>query len=162
MRRVHLDEVGQRRQLRRDAVVELAGQRALDVVADQVGAAERSHEEEVAREQHLRHLGRARQVVDEERQVLGRVAGRVQRLDAGLAHRDRVALAHRRVRERGLVELAFVVRGDVDVGAGGLGQRLRAGGEIGVDVRLEDADDAEVPGVGEVEVDVDVAARDRR
>ena len=159
VRRVHLDEVGERRQLGRDAVVELAGQRALDVVADQVGAAERTDEEEVARQQHLRHLGRARQVVDEKGQVLGRVAGRVQRLDAGLAQRERVAFVHRRVRERGLVELALVVRGDVDVGAGGLGQRLGAGGEIGVDVRLEDADDPKVSGMGEVEVDVDVATR---
>ena len=141
------------------AVVQLAGQRALDVVADQVGTAQRPDEEEVAGQQHLRHLRRAGEVVDEKRQVLGCVAGRVQRLDAGLAQRERVALAHRRVRERGLVELALVVGGDLDVGAGGLGQRLGAGGEIGVDVRFEDADDAEVSGVGEVEVDVDVAAR---
>ena len=47
----------------------------------------------------------------------------------------------------------------MDVRAGGLGKRLRACGEIGVDVRFEDAHDAQVSRVGEVEVEVDVATR---
>jgi hypothetical protein len=76
---MHFETVGQIREALAHAVEQLAGERQLRGVAEQIGPAQRSHEQEVARQHHLGHARRPRAVEHEERQVLGGVPRRVAR-----------------------------------------------------------------------------------
>ena len=99
------------------------------------------------------------EVVDEEAEVLGGVAWCVQGLDADAAQGEAVLVLQFLVREGGLEGLALVVGGDGQRCAAALGEFLGPGGEVGVDVGLQDMGDAHALLVSVVEVDVDVAAR---
>ena len=95
--------------------------------------------------------GRTLEVVDEDRDRLGRVAGRLERDEPHLPEVDRVAVGERRERVLGLGPGA-----EVDPRAHAVAQLEVSGEEVGVEVREQDVLDpaAEALGVGEVLVDV--------
>ena len=161
MRRVDERVVGKRQDLRLDRVVE---QRAelLGAPAErraQVGAADVADEERVAGQERVRALGVGLEVVDEDRDRLGRVAGRLERDEPDLAELDRVAVGERR-------ELVLGLRpgAEVDPRADAVAQLEVAGEEVGVEVREEDVLDpaAAALGVGDVLVDVALRVDDGR
>ena len=136
-----------------------AGIGAAGRLVEEVRASGVTDEDEVAGEHEPRCVGLGT-VGDEERQVLGSVAGGVRGAQGDVAEGDlvTVAQAHRVVEARpvGPVGSAFV--GDVHRRAGGCGEFAGAGEIVGVDVGLGDGGDRQSVAVGEVAVDRDVPA----
>jgi hypothetical protein len=99
------------------------------------------------------------QIEEQKRQVLRRVAGRVQCLQPHSAKLQDVAVAQRPVRHRIAVQLALVISAQGKLRSSGLRQRRRTSGEVGMDVGLQNIAEAEVILRGVCCVAVDVADR---
>ena len=93
-------------------------------------------------------------VAEQERGVLGPVAGRVHRLDPELAERQRPAVGERLVRVLGLGQLV-----DVDRRPGRPRQPAVAGDVVGVVVGLEHVLDPHPVQAGQPQVGIDVPLR---
>ena len=154
--RIHERGIGELHELVRDAVVEHVGEfvgRHADA-RQEIGPAHVADEERVAGE-HGERLGAALgQVVDEDRDALRRVAGRLHDLELHVAKLDRVAVLHFLAGE-------FRLRppSEVDRRPGLVTQLDVAGDEVGVEVREEDVLDRVSAGLGVGQVVVDVALR---
>ena len=125
-----LDLVGERQQALVQRAVDL--RRAVARLDREVGAGDVADEQRVAGE-HRPGLAAAPGVAEQERGVLGPVAGGVEGLDLDLAEAKLPAVLERLVRVLGLGE-----RVDVDRRAGRAGQAAVAGDVVGVVVGLED------------------------
>jgi hypothetical protein len=141
VRRVDEARVGQREQLRPQRVVEHAAEVAAGPAGrgEQIRPPDVADEQRVAREHGVRRGVACAAVVDDDRDRLGRMAGRFQdhQPDAR-AEVDDVAVVQRRGGVFGLRRLA-----DVDRGAGPIAQLEVPGDEVGVEVRQEDVRDAQ-------------------
>ena len=139
-----------------DAVVEHVGQlvgRDADA-RQQVGPAHIADEERVAGEGRQR-FGRARgEVVDQNRDPLGRVARGLHDLELDVAKLDRVAVLH-----LDALELRLGPAAEMDRRPGLVAELDVAGDEVGVEVGQEDVLDRVAAGLGVGEVLVDVPLR---
>ena len=152
--------VGQLHELVRDAVVEHVGElvgRHADA-RQEVRPAHVADEERVAGE-HGQRLGAAlRQVVDENRNALRRVARCLDDLELHVAKLDHVAVLHLHA-----LKLRLGSAAEMDRRAGFVPQFNVAGDEVGMEVREEDVLDRVPagPGVGEVLIDVSLGVDHR-
>ena len=148
MRREHLDVVGEREEPLHAPVLFLGAFAAAEVRPSDI-----TDEQGVAAEHH-RWFRAARRVGDDDRDGLGAVSRRVHDAQDHLTNRYLIAVVDGREREGDAGLLVQVERG-----AGGGGQRAVAGDVVGVDMGIDDADDAVVALAGEVEVRLDVELR---
>jgi hypothetical protein len=151
-----LEAVGEGRERAVKALVEEMSEAVGFAFTEKVRAAKRTYEEEVAGEEGERLGGAAGEVEEEEGEVLRSVAGGVESLDSGFAYCDCVAIVEFAVGHGGLIELVGVVSAEGELGSSGGCESGRTGGEVGVDVGLEDVADREgiVGSILEVAVDV--------
>ncbi len=155
MRRVHAGRVGQRQQLRAEAVVQLLGEllaRASDR-RQQIGPPDVADEQRVARQHPVRDVV-AGVLPDHDAHRLGGVAWRVTELEHDVAERLAFAVGH-----LAMLELGFGDRRVGDRRAGGGGQLEMARQEVGVEVGLDHELDRQPAGLGVGDVLVDVALR---
>ena len=156
VRRVDGGGVGKRQQLVAQRVV----QQAAEVVRRpperhaQIGTADVADEQRVAGQDGLRLGGAAIGIVDDQRDRLGRVTRRLERLQPHPAEIDDVAVVERRERV-----LRLRGRAQIDRRAGAIAQLEVAGNEVGVEVREEDVLDPQAMLGGEREVLIDVTLR---
>ena len=158
----HLDVVGQGHEAVAQAGEQApspleAGVDAAGGLVEQIGAADVAHEDEVAGQEEAGLLGGGA-VGDEERQVLGGVAWRVDRLRAHVAHGHDVAVAERLVVE-GVGPLGAALGREVQARARPVGELASAGLEVGVDVGLGHVRDPQAVARGEGDEGLDVATR---
>ena len=113
----HFEPVRQARELIADAVVELVCQRHLGIFAQEIGAAQRPDEQEVAAQEDLRHLCRPRHLVHEERHMLRGVPRRVNRFEAHCAELRGLSVLDRSVLVLTVVQLPLVVGRQQQLGA---------------------------------------------
>ena len=129
----HLEIIGQRLQPLHAAKQRA---RALFGAGGKLGAAEIADHQRVAG-QHEPWFVCSGAVGDEHRDVLRRMAGRVQHLDGDVAELKHFAIAHATEGK------CYVGSGEQHVvGAGGFGERAAGGNVIGVKVRVDDVADA--------------------
>ena len=107
----------------------------------------------------MRALGVGVEVVDEDRDRLRRVAGRLERLESHLSELDRVAVGERRE-----LVLGLGPRAQIDLRADAIAQLEMAGQEVGVEMRQQDMLDPQPrrSRIGDVGVDVPLRIDDRR
>ena len=135
---MHLDRVVERHQLVEQRVVQLAGEPPRQLRAEQIRTSDGADEQRVTGE----HARRLAGLLDEDRDVLGRMAGRVQEAAREIADRDDLAVARfvvlaREIRSRGPRCLRAERR-----------ELAGAGHEIGVDVRLDRVRDPQLVACG--------------
>ena len=140
-----------------------AAHRAFDAdrALEQIGPAHVADEQEVAAHDADGELAR-RFVGDDEHEVLGSVSGRVSDIQAHAAERQRVAVpeaARARPAQACRRPLIASLGGQEQLGTGLAGERLGAGEEVGVHVRLRDELDAHVVERGGLHVSRGVAER---
>jgi len=150
---VDLDALTERQVAGEQRGIELGGQLLGAVLAEQVGAADVEVEQGVAGEQG-EGLIALLAVAQQQRDVLRRVAGRVDDFQADLTELQHLAVGS-------LAQLETVVRRAAtdDLCAAAFGQRLGAGDEVGMDMGFDGVGDAQALLSGQVEVDIDVAPR---
>ena len=133
--------------------------RPLDVggAFEQVGTADVADEHEVAGDGGNRQVGGGA-VGDQERQVLGRVAGRVQHVDADVANLQVIAVVQEAAfRREGVLPVGIAFVGEIQRAAGLVRELARARHVVGVDVGFGDVRDPQAFVRGGLDVLVDVA-----
>ena len=136
-----------------EGAVHLVRERDRVGLPEQVGPSDGADEQRTATEEGHRLVGAGRvgEGVDD---VLGRVPGRVERGEPQPPDLERRAVGE------AAVLVAELGAGPDDVGGTGQGREFAAAGDVVVvEVRLHDADDAQIAGPGGLEVDVDVPTR---
>ena len=157
VRRIDRGRVGERQELLVERVVEQARElRRRHAAAEEIGPADVADEERVAG-QDRRRLAGHRVIRDDDRDRLGRVAGRLEKAQLDRPHPYLVALVHGDVRE-----LRLGGGAEVDLRARPLGELAVARHEVGVEVGLDDVPDRQPLRARFLYVDVHVAPRDPR
>ena len=153
---VHGGAVGKRQQLVAERVV----QQASEVVGRpserhaQIGTTDVADEQRVAGQDGLRLGGAAIEIVDDQRNRLGRVSRRLERLQPHSTEIDDVAVVERDERV-----LRSCGRAQIDLRPGAIAQFEVAGNEVGMEVREEDVLDSQTMLGGEREVLIHVTLR---
>ena len=145
-----LDVIVEPEKLVQEAVVELAGEVFGAAVAVEIRTTGVADEEGVAGEGEPGLVGAALLVGAEQRDAVRRVAGSVQDAQQCVAEGEDVAFAQRLVR---VIDVGGGV--EVDGRFGVAGEVVCAGAVVGVDVGLDDGDDARVDGLRLAQILVD-------
>ena len=123
----------------------------------QVGTAHIAHKDEIAGEDHAGSIAGGR-VDNQKAEMLGSVTGRVQNLDADVAHHETIPLLQALMR-KSVLPGSIARIGKQQSGSHRLSQRPGAAEKISVDVRFGDMRDAQSRFLGQPDILTDIAQR---